>query len=324
MPTEWCRGCWCTADQDSHFLQGYCSRCWQQWSEAQPRTRESNDRRCFRVDRVAIGELQFSQATISGSFKDGRPLDETVAVLRKNSDLVHKIPLINVVRHEGKFVSMDNRRLYTFRMAFDDDHEVPVRLFEDKAAYGAEDFDRKATSICGGHMVDVRDMDGMQEHLEHVELPQNAKSLVWGSLQQVKASTGARLRVFEDKVVISGSRRQVEEGIRSIQRILSTFASQSVLLHDYRAKEAVKRASATEWKWSHPSVCLQFAQSDEGELWVSLGGKQEEVEAVKLLAMAIVEETARVWEQAPVSMIRSCDAAKAYTRSSLASLLAYT
>ena len=37
---------------------------------------------------------------------------------------VHKIPFISVVRDAGRLVSMDNRRLYTFRMAFDDDHQA--------------------------------------------------------------------------------------------------------------------------------------------------------------------------------------------------------
>ncbi|CAE7781330.1 HDLBP, partial [Symbiodinium pilosum] len=111
---------------------------------------------------------------------------------------------------------------------------VPVKLYDSKAAYGAHEFYRKATSICGGHLVDVRDEgDAVKESWD---LPQNARNLVLRGWQEVKVCTGARLMILENKVVVSGSRRQVEEGIRHVQRILNTYDSCTVMLYDHRAK----------------------------------------------------------------------------------------
>ena len=44
------------------------------------------------------------------------------------AQVIFKIPKINVVDDDGKHVAMDNRRLYSFLMAFDD-HYLASRLY---------------------------------------------------------------------------------------------------------------------------------------------------------------------------------------------------
>ncbi|CAE7443361.1 Vigilin [Symbiodinium microadriaticum] len=291
---DWCRGCRCYVEGD--LYRGYCEHCWEQWKEARTsssqQTGAPDGRSYFRITKLPVGELQFSQATISGSFRNGASLSETESMLRMNPDLVHKIPFISVVRDAGRLVSMDNRRLYTFRMAFDDDHQVPIKLFDSKEDFGVDEFHRKATSICGGHLVEVRDESTEKDGFP---LPRNAKTLVSRSWQEVRSSMGARLYFQGNEVQLCGSRRQVEEGIRHVQRILSTYDCCTVDLHDYRAKEAVKRASV-EWRRRYPTLSVEFDAEQERH-YAHIGGNAGEVKSAEALAKALVDETARVWEE---------------------------
>ena len=128
-----------------------------------------------------------------------QPLEKTIAALCSNPGIIKKIPYINVVDNEGKHVAMDNRRLYSFRMAFDDDYQVsrpllprlsfkvPVKKFASKDAYGEAEFRRKATSICGGHLVEMR----TSNNTESLELPQLA-----GRLLQLRWCLGMRLKLY--------------------------------------------------------------------------------------------------------------------------------
>ncbi|CAK9009280.1 Vigilin [Durusdinium trenchii] len=189
---------------------------------------------------------------------------------------------------------MDNRRLYSFLMAFDDHYLVPVKRFASKEHYGLADFERKATSICGGHLVQLRSQS--HAHSESVPLPATAKSFLKMKWSEVRDHQGACLRIQEDQVVISGSQRQVEDGIKSYQRILSLLHCDAIDLVDMRAKDGV-RCSSHQWHVDYPTVDLSYVDSvATGSPWLHLGGDAEEVAAVKGLAEKVVEDLAQKWE----------------------------
>ncbi|CAL1138212.1 unnamed protein product [Cladocopium goreaui] len=148
--------------------------------------------------------MAYREATIADTFTDGTPLQDTVDLLLANPWVIEKIPYINVVDDGDRHISMDNRRLYAFRMAFDDDnYEVPIKRFASKEDYGAADFHRKATSVCGGHSVELRHHhtvveDGIKHyqrilstfHCEAVDLKDvRAKDAVRSSFQRWQAES---------------------------------------------------------------------------------------------------------------------------------------
>lgn len=88
-------------------------------------------------------------------------------------------------------------------------NKVPVKRYTCKEDYGVYEFERKATSICGGHLIELRHRNEMHApHAEYLDLPRNAKSFLLQKWSEVRASIGARLRINEGQVVISGSQRQ--------------------------------------------------------------------------------------------------------------------
>ena len=95
--------------------------------------------------------------------------------------------------------------------------QVPVKRFASKEHYGLADFERKATSICGGHLVQLRSQS--HAHSESVPLPATAKSFLKMKWSEVRDHQGACLRIQEDQVVISGSQRQATKAFRCVQSL---------------------------------------------------------------------------------------------------------
>jgi len=52
----------------------------------------------------------------------------TIEALRNGTASVDDIPIIRVVRREGKLLTLDHRRLYSFQKALPADAQVPMRL----------------------------------------------------------------------------------------------------------------------------------------------------------------------------------------------------
>ncbi|CAL1166861.1 unnamed protein product, partial [Cladocopium goreaui] len=299
--TAWCKSCGGEGD----LYRGYCPSCWEKWEASNG----GNHR--WRIERCRIGQILFSHATIADTFTDGTPLQDTVDLLLANPWVIEKIPYINVVDDGDRHISMDNRRLYAFRMAFDDDnYEVPIKRFASKEDYGAADFHRKATSVCGGHSVELRHHHTVAPHIETLNPPRTAKRFLLQKWKEFRSSVGAVLSLQDGQVVISGSQRQagaknmrVEDGIKHYQRILSTFHCEAVDLKDVRAKDAV-RSSFQRWQaesnYSTVDISFDNEWSESGELPLHLGGDAEEVAEVKGLVMDLVNAVARCWEALPL------------------------
>lgn len=87
--------------------------------------------------------------------------------------------------------------------------EVPVKKFGSKEAYGTSEFYRKATSVCGGHSVEMRHHQTPAPHTETLDLPRNAKRLLQQRWLMLRGSIGSKLWFQDGKVMIAGSQRQV-------------------------------------------------------------------------------------------------------------------
>ena len=71
----------------------------------------------FSLNRLILSpsEIRYSQNSIRGTFSCGKDLDETVEHLLKGEITVDDIPKIGVAEKDGKYYSMDNRRLWVFK-----------------------------------------------------------------------------------------------------------------------------------------------------------------------------------------------------------------
>lgn len=61
-------------------------------------------------------EIRFSSHSISNKFDDGRDVNEVAENLCNGQVNVGDIPIIQLVRRDKKYYSLDNRRLYVFRI----------------------------------------------------------------------------------------------------------------------------------------------------------------------------------------------------------------
>lgn len=102
-------------------------------------------------DFISPGDVRFSQDSISGTFKDGRTIDELADELKSGGILPEDVPPIRLVERDGQWFTLDNRRLEAFRRA---GVFVPFRLATPEEA-AAEAF--KFTTKNGGVSVRIRE-----------------------------------------------------------------------------------------------------------------------------------------------------------------------
>lgn len=102
-------------------------------------------------------EIYYSQNSIGCSFTSGEKIGETLDDLCEGRISVHDIPMICVFKVNGKWVTMDNRRLWVFRHLerLGKCNKVPV-LQRDTVPYF------RMTSDCAGTEVQVRGDPGGQ------------------------------------------------------------------------------------------------------------------------------------------------------------------
>ncbi|CAE7879447.1 unnamed protein product [Symbiodinium sp. KB8] len=102
-------------------------------------------------DRLRLEEIFYTQDSIKRSFQDGRTLKQMRSELMSDQKTLMQIPRITVVRHEGRWFSVDNRRLWVFNQVFPGSKSIPV-------CHGIQDhrFWNKLTTTDGGRTVRVR------------------------------------------------------------------------------------------------------------------------------------------------------------------------
>jgi len=273
----------------------YCSACWSAWKQGTAATSTAGRSDC----EVPLGDIQFSQSSISASFRDGQTLDATIDLLRDDACVIHQIPRIRVVRHQGKLVTMDNRRLYCFRMAFQDEKLVPVALFTDKASYGCAEFDSKLSTICGGHQVHIV---GDKSCTKEVSLPAESDWFVRPRLRSIQLSIGAKLHIVGKSLLrVVGTQRQVEDALRKYNRdVLDKYKTCSVALLDRRVQGLIvgkKGANAGALKNRFPCTRLTFGEDDHGIPVAWISGLVDEVDHAQHDVSAMVTKFAVSEEQ---------------------------
>lgn len=94
-------------------------------------------------------QIYFTHNSVANRFRCGRSIHETVERLKRKNICAYDFPEITVFQRDGKWHSLDNRRLWCFKEA--GLTSVPVRHID--ASKAAE---RKFTTTNGGESVVVR------------------------------------------------------------------------------------------------------------------------------------------------------------------------
>lgn len=68
------------------------------------------------MDRIAPSEIRFTQDNIGSVFRDGRGVNRAIEEIESGRIKVENFPAIRVARKNNKYYSLDNRRLYVFRV----------------------------------------------------------------------------------------------------------------------------------------------------------------------------------------------------------------
>ncbi|CAE8651112.1 unnamed protein product [Polarella glacialis] len=97
-----------------------------------------------------IAEIFYSQDSILPKFRDERALAQMERELRLGEKTVAEIPTITVVSSNGRYYSVDNRRLYVFKRVFGSGR-IPVQIGRNDQRFQA-----KFTTDNGGTSVRVR------------------------------------------------------------------------------------------------------------------------------------------------------------------------
>lgn len=100
---------------------------------------------------VPLEDIYYSQDSIKQSFQDGRSLAMMQRELLYGVKTVTDIPRITVVRHQGRWFSVDNRRLWVFKQVYSGTKAIPV-------CQGVHDhrFWNKFTTNNGGRQIRLR------------------------------------------------------------------------------------------------------------------------------------------------------------------------
>lgn len=101
----------------------------------------------FTVDANGIGDV-----CVKTTSSDGRSIYDTAHDLEKGSIAPRDIPSIAITRRNGRWVTLDNRRLVSFQMA---GKPIPCRLASDAEVAKAER-DGKFSSTNGGTSIKIR------------------------------------------------------------------------------------------------------------------------------------------------------------------------
>ena len=98
--------------------------------------------------------------------------------------------------------------------------EVPIKRFASKEDYGAADFHRKATSVCGGHSVELRHHHTVAPHTETLNPPRTAKRFLLQKWKEFRSSVGAVLSL-QDERQAGAKNMRVAANIRYAQLLAS-------------------------------------------------------------------------------------------------------
>lgn len=96
-------------------------------------------------------EIRFSSDSIPSKFDDGRDVNEVAENVCNGQVSIGDIPIIQLVRRDQKYYSLDNRRLYVFRVGQIRKRvgKIPVLIFEEDRLHP----DKHTTKNDGRHVM---------------------------------------------------------------------------------------------------------------------------------------------------------------------------
>lgn len=107
-------------------------------------------------------EIYFSQDSIKNKFDNGQTIYSTLRMCEEDPCMIHLIPTMRVCMKNGKWYTLDNRRLWVFRRLEEDGHitDVDVNVVSSDRLKA-----RKFTTTNGGVSVRIR-----QPHVDLFDL----------------------------------------------------------------------------------------------------------------------------------------------------------
>ncbi|KAH3896112.1 hypothetical protein DPMN_020285 [Dreissena polymorpha] len=110
--------------------------------------------------KVSPSEIYYSQNSISNMFDSksshrGRLIGESLDKICEGSCSIQSIPSITVAMHDGKWMTMDNRRLWVFKKL-----ERLGKCYSVDVVVGSSIPSAKLTTTNGGVKIDVRGSPG--------------------------------------------------------------------------------------------------------------------------------------------------------------------
>lgn len=107
---------------------------------------------------IDLATVSFTQSTIKDTFNDGRKVGDLVAKLKAKQLLPKDLPAISVFKDEtGKLWTLDNRRLFALKQAFNGKLKVRVIVHDASDADRLAEFERKFTTSTQGNGIRVKD-----------------------------------------------------------------------------------------------------------------------------------------------------------------------
>ena len=104
---------------------------------------------------LPLGDIYYSQDSVARHFQDGRALTDLEEGLRLGTTSIQRVPTITVVDHDGRWFSVDNRRLLVFKRVYTDSTVIPVLVGQHD-----QEFRRKFTTKNNGEAITVRPRRG--------------------------------------------------------------------------------------------------------------------------------------------------------------------
>lgn len=123
-------------------------------------------------------EIYYSQDSIKEKFDNGHTIYSTLSVCKKHQYVINKIPRMRVCKKDGKWYTLDNRRLWVFRKLEADGHIKDVKVTQvSKDRLPAEKF----TTKNGGESVGIR-----QPYVESDDDDDDGifNDILWGFLER--------------------------------------------------------------------------------------------------------------------------------------------
>ena len=151
-----------SAEDWSYFLQLEDGRAFWEVSKdfdsqmgIEPQGAPGKKRKAFGYSYLAPSQIMFSHQSIGPVFSNGKYSIKDTFLSLHNRDLVpEELPLMNVVLHQGEYVSISNRRLAVFRllqMYGKADLRVPVEVVQKMGSFSA-----RYSTQCNGHYAYLR------------------------------------------------------------------------------------------------------------------------------------------------------------------------